>query len=656
MRTRTWLLAAPLLAVGCASEPVGGPADAGGAPDQVELLRSDGPPPPTPEEVRAALERGLRAASEGDNVVAARHFFLAWTLDPASAESAFNVGLAKARAGRDLDAIPWLEAYLALRPEAENAGAVRAELERLAEQVEAAAKRLIQAALAAHGKLDEKERQLSFPTALARLGRIDDAVRVSPKGEAFREEALRLAERKRLERIQYGLRSTGARPELLEAIRAASDPDARRPALRAFIERLVVEGRVDAARKLIPELDEYGRERLQETLAERYLELRDEAAIEALLPSLPGAARARVLLNLVGLRASKGDAAGAERLLDRVELAEASPVSFVGAALNVALVHARAGRAAEVKALGRRLLPVASAATSERDRPRIRGVAAFLLGNVEAGLAETARAELLPTFLYTYDYFGRHHLFAIGLLVAGLLGRDDDAATIRAAFERRVRAEDEDTYLKYASRWMDWAEACIHLQRGEQARTLQAFRRIHPKLQPSVLPLYVAKWLEAGRPDVAESIVWAIDEEPCDLARHRELNQEAYVSTNLVRARVEALLRVAEAAGAETRRLLRAATRIVRRSNQVCVLERPLLEQLATAQDQAGDAEGAAETRRLLLPPEAAAWLSRALLDWPLDAEQLLKDRLKEASPGAVPETILGVAQDLLDALHRLRH
>lgn len=389
-------------------------------------------------------------------------------------------------------------------------------------------------------------------------------------------------------------------------------------------------------------------------------------AVEALLPSLSAAARAGVLLNMATARAARGDAAGAERLLDRVETAAVDwPPTLVDAVLEVALAQARAGRAAAVKALGRRLLPLSASLTSDFHRPLVRVVAAFLLGNVEAGLTEAARADLTPAILYRSDRHGRHFLSAVGLLLAGLLGRDADAAKIRAAFERRVRAKDEEAYLKYASRWMDWAEVRIHLGRGAPARALPAFRRVHPRLQASLMPLYVTVCLEAGRPDLAESVVWVVDEEGCDLARQHAVEWDPYEAVALVQARVEALLRVAESVGQaggapaggapEVRRLLRAAARIIRRSTQTCFFDGELGQRLVGAQERAGDAEGAAETRRLLPPPSAARYLAGTLVRPPLDPERRVKERLKSAKPGEVPEVLLSVAGEVLTELRRLQ-
>lgn len=90
----------------------------------------------------AALAKGVEAAKAQQFAQAADYFRQAHDANPAAPEPLFDLGLAEAKiSGRDLRAMAWFEAYLALAPGAPNAAAVRQQIKNLdtAAQTNAAA-------------------------------------------------------------------------------------------------------------------------------------------------------------------------------------------------------------------------------------------------------------------------------------------------------------------------------------------------------------------------------------------------------------------------------------------------------------------------------------------------------------------------------------
>jgi tetratricopeptide (TPR) repeat protein len=86
------------------------------------------------------LDKGLAAAQRNDWPAAIEAFAHAQTYDaPEDPVVLFNLGLANAKAGRDLAALKYLHAYLAVAPNAPNAAAVRKEI---AERKKAAREKL----------------------------------------------------------------------------------------------------------------------------------------------------------------------------------------------------------------------------------------------------------------------------------------------------------------------------------------------------------------------------------------------------------------------------------------------------------------------------------------------------------------------------------
>jgi len=138
-----------------------------------------------PPEAAREFERGLLAVEQGQWDQATRLFIAALRKagDDASPPSLlFNIGLAQARAGRELSAMAWFIDYLSASPQASNSGQVRREIQRMQITVRRKAAQVVNEAWAValssgmcansmDGDLD------TISTAQAMLGDLEDAVR-----------------------------------------------------------------------------------------------------------------------------------------------------------------------------------------------------------------------------------------------------------------------------------------------------------------------------------------------------------------------------------------------------------------------------------------------------------------------------------------------
>ncbi len=87
---------------------------------------------PLPPAAQSAQDKGLTAAKQQGWLVAIRYFDVARSAALGSAAPLYNLGLAEAQLpGRELRAVAWFDAYLALSPNAANAAAVRQEMSEL---------------------------------------------------------------------------------------------------------------------------------------------------------------------------------------------------------------------------------------------------------------------------------------------------------------------------------------------------------------------------------------------------------------------------------------------------------------------------------------------------------------------------------------------
>lgn len=111
-------------------------------------------PPALPPEAQQAFDRGLMAVQLQEWGLAIRYFSDAQKTAPHASTVLFNLGLAHARAGHELPAIAWLHAYLDATPQAPNAEAIRAEIERLKTVLRGKMNAIFQTAIDAVQQLD----------------------------------------------------------------------------------------------------------------------------------------------------------------------------------------------------------------------------------------------------------------------------------------------------------------------------------------------------------------------------------------------------------------------------------------------------------------------------------------------------------------------
>jgi FKBP-type peptidyl-prolyl cis-trans isomerase FkpA len=137
-----------------------------------------------PPEAQEAFDRGLAAVEQKDWELAVKYFSQAqepwtepqpyWHWDRQQPGNTYpnlllNLGLAHGKAGHELAAIAWLQAYLAAAPKAANADAVRKEIARLDVAAESKIAAVIRLAYDTAGKVQSDPRRLYL------LGQVADA-------------------------------------------------------------------------------------------------------------------------------------------------------------------------------------------------------------------------------------------------------------------------------------------------------------------------------------------------------------------------------------------------------------------------------------------------------------------------------------------------
>ncbi len=126
------------------------------------------------KDAAARYEAGLRATQTADWPTAIRYFSEAQTLAPFAPPVLFNLGLAYARSARELAAIAWLNAYLAVSPSAQNA-AVKAEIARLTAEAKNKRDQIFKTAMAAADKTGQPYAKEDIALAQAYSGDIQGA-------------------------------------------------------------------------------------------------------------------------------------------------------------------------------------------------------------------------------------------------------------------------------------------------------------------------------------------------------------------------------------------------------------------------------------------------------------------------------------------------
>ena len=158
--------------------------------------------PALPPDGQQAFDRGLMAVQLQEWDLAIRYFTAASYTGPVVPTVLFNLGLAHARAGHELPAIAWLHAYLAVTPQAPNAEAIRAEIERLKTVMRGKMNAIFQTAITAAQQLDpngpflqDKDTALfGIADSQARAGDVEGAIATS-KLRGYQEETPKVSSR-----------------------------------------------------------------------------------------------------------------------------------------------------------------------------------------------------------------------------------------------------------------------------------------------------------------------------------------------------------------------------------------------------------------------------------------------------------------------------
>ncbi len=111
--------------------------------------------PIMPAAAKAEYDLGNAAFDEKDWDGAVGHFDAARKIDARNPKILFNLGLSHSKAGHELPAIAWLEAYLALVPGDARAADIRKEITRLTAAAESKTSRMLKAARDACDQLQE---------------------------------------------------------------------------------------------------------------------------------------------------------------------------------------------------------------------------------------------------------------------------------------------------------------------------------------------------------------------------------------------------------------------------------------------------------------------------------------------------------------------
>jgi tetratricopeptide (TPR) repeat protein len=142
-----------------------------------------------PPAAQQSIAKGLTAAKQQQWLVAIRAFEEARAAAPDSPIPLYNLGLAEAQMpGRELRAICWFEAYLALAPNADNAAAVRQEIVSLDARAADNVRKIIELLKSSSDTASVESVTMSL---LIRMGNFDEAetlLNQSDKSDEYRRE------------------------------------------------------------------------------------------------------------------------------------------------------------------------------------------------------------------------------------------------------------------------------------------------------------------------------------------------------------------------------------------------------------------------------------------------------------------------------------
>lgn len=110
-----------------------------------------------PAAAKAEYDLGNAAFDQGDWDLAVQHFDAAREVDKRNPKILFNLGLSHSKAGHELPAVAWLEAYLVLVPADPKASDIRKEITRLTAAAEGKLTKMLKAAQEACDQLEEND-------------------------------------------------------------------------------------------------------------------------------------------------------------------------------------------------------------------------------------------------------------------------------------------------------------------------------------------------------------------------------------------------------------------------------------------------------------------------------------------------------------------
>jgi tetratricopeptide (TPR) repeat protein len=201
-------------------------------------------------DAQAALDQGLSAAKLQEWSVAIRCFNQARAAAPDAPEPLFNLGLAESQIkGRELRAICWFEAYLALVPNAANAADVRKQISDLEIRSEGNADQLIEMLKAIAGKAPSYTSS-DIPGLLAESGDMEGAEQIVQNLQAQPDKDSALAE------MAEGLRRAGKIKEALAEEAKISDVNSKDRVLAHVADVEIATGLFSLAAEVINQISD----------------------------------------------------------------------------------------------------------------------------------------------------------------------------------------------------------------------------------------------------------------------------------------------------------------------------------------------------------------------------------------------------------------
>lgn len=613
------------------------------------------PVAPSKEGGKLAFDKGIAAAKSGQYAVAARYFTEARKSDPYSPQVLFNLGLAHSKAGNELLAIPWLEAFLAVQPEAPNAGAVRAEIDRLEKTCSEKAARMFDGAAAAAEKLanpaKKKHALRDVQLARAESGDIEGS-RVmfkAAEGREFNDQDLSSARK----RFAVALADAGDVRRSQELISKLIETD-QREVWQKYFWTLSRDGRATELTNLIEKLPasmESLRSDAYYSLAQLYLDQRDLIAMEAVLPRT-GSGRDNLSAWLAWAKCAAGDLAGIRELAGQIQ----EPDAKARVLQYLAVMQLRTGDAAAAKQSAREILTLAVSEYSWTAMES-RVVAAAVLGNIEGALSYSQQE---------FKGFQRVGMNPPGLweqivLIRGLSDDWTGAEGVITKVKAIQAPKEQYTEMPWSAGWPQAGMARALLWRGHPEKAHEWYRQVKPHLKGLLLSELVREYIRKGNLAAAEQAVWEITPEDYNYGYFQSYRP---ANAALVPVQMEALIQLAEEHVArqsteEARRLLRHA-RLVAVAHSFTQDAGELLKTVAEFQARLGDSAGAEETDAWRPPPAALKWLQLATklsIDrYTADLENGMREALKDEKPDAVPRQISWfVNSQIVSNLMRMR-